>query len=302
MPVVLQQNPRRAAAVMVAATAFIAGTTLLAKAIGTGTLGDPLHPFQISFGRFFFAWLVIVAVFAVRRPPVPRPHYRLHLARTLCGWGGVSLMFAAVAYMPLSDATALSFLSPVVTMLLAIPLLGERVGPWRWLAAAIAMVGAVILLRPGAGVVQLAGLLALAAAVVMGLESIFIKQLTRLEESLPLLLVNNTMGFVIAATVAAFFWVPPTPGQWAALAGIGALMIAGQSCFLLALRLADASFVAPVFYLTLAFAAFYDFWIFGVRPDAVSVLGAGVLVAGALLLAWREGRVRRVTPPPAGRP
>lgn len=302
MPVVLQQNPRRAAAVMVAATAFIAGTTLLAKAIGTGTLGPPLHPFQISFGRFFFAWLVIVAVFAALRPPVPRPHYRLHLARTLCGWGGVSLMFAAVAYMPLSDATALSFLSPVVTMLLAIPLLAERVGPWRWLAAAIAMVGAVILLRPGAGVVQLAGLLALAAAVVMGLESIFIKQLTRLEDSLPLLFVNNTMGFVIAAAVAAFFWTPPTPGQWAALAGIGALMIAGQSCFLLALRLADASFVAPVFYLTLAFAAFYDFWIFGVRPDAVSVLGAGVLVAGALLLAWREGRVHRAPLPPAGRP
>jgi len=293
MPAILTENPRRAALVMVAATAFIAGTTLLAKAVGTGALGAPLHPLQISFGRFFFAWLVIVAFYAWQRPPVPRAHYGLHLARTLCGWGGVTLMFAAVAYMPLSDATALSFLSPVVTMLLAIPFLGERVGPWRWLAAAIALVGALILLRPGAGVVQVAGLLALGAAVVMGLESIFIKRLTRLEDSLPILLVNNTMGFVIAAAVAAFVWMAPTPAQWWALAGIGVLMIAGQSCFLLAMRLADASFVAPIFYLVLAFAAFYDFWIFGVRPDAVSILGAGVLVAGALLLAWREGRARR---------
>jgi len=294
MPALLQQNPRRAALVMVAATAFIAGTTLLAKAIGTGALGAPLHPFQISFGRFFFAWLAIVAFFAWRRPALPRPHLPLHLARTLCGWGGVTLMFAAVAYMPLSDATALSFLSPVITMLLAIPFLGERVGRWRWAAAAIALLGALILLRPGAGVVQLAGLLALGAAAVMGLESIFIKKLTRIEDSVPILLVNNTMGFVIATTVAAFFWAPPTPAQWAALAGIGGLMIAGQACFLLAMRLADASFVAPIFYLVLAFAALYDFWIFGVRPDGVSLLGAAVLVVGAVLLAWREGRARRL--------
>lgn len=293
MPLILEENPRRAALVMVAATSFIAGTTLLAKAIGTGALGDPLHPFQVSFGRFFFAWLAIMAVFAWRRPPVPRAHYGLHLARTLCGWGGVTLMFAAVAYMPLSDATALSFLSPVVTMLLAIPLLGERVGPWRWLAAAIALVGALVLLRPGVGVVQVAGLLALGAAAVMGLENIFIKQLTRLEDSLPILVVNNTMGFVIAAVVAAFFWQSPNPAQWAALVGIGVLMIAGQACFLFAMRLADASFVAPIFYLVLAFAALYDFWIFGVTPDAISILGASVLVAGALLLAWREGRARK---------
>lgn len=294
MPTLLQENPRRAALVMVGATACIAGTTLLAKAIGTGALGAPLHPFQISFGRFFFAWLVIVAFFAWRRPALARPHYTLHLARTLCGWGGVTLMFAAVAYLPLSDATALSFLSPVITMLLAIPLLGEKVGRWRWLAAAIALVGAIILLRPGAGMVQIAGLLALGAAVVMGLENIFIKKLTRIEDSVPILLVNNTMGFVIATSVAAFFWVAPTPAQWGALAGIGGLMIAGQACFLFALRLADASFVAPIFYLVLAFATLYDFWIFGVRPDGISALGAGVLVAGALLLAWREGRARRL--------
>jgi drug/metabolite transporter (DMT)-like permease len=294
MPALLEQNPRRAALVMVVATAFIAGTTLLAKAIGTGALGAPLHPLQISFGRFFFAWLVIVAFFAWRRPSLARPHYSLHFARTLCGWGGVTLMFAAVAWMPLSDATALSFLSPVITMLLAIPLLGERVGPWRWAAAAIALIGALILLRPGAGVVQLAGLLALGAAAVMGLESIFIKKLTRIEDTVPILLVNNTMGFAIAALAAAFVWAPPTAGQWGALAGIGCLMIAGQACFLLAMRLADASFVAPIFYLVLAFAAVYDFWIFGVRPDGISILGAAVLVAGAVLLAWREGRARRL--------
>ncbi len=293
MPVILAENPRRAALMMVLATSLFGATSLLAKAIGTGALGAPLHPLQVSFGRFFFAWLVIVAVFAWARPPLPRRHYPLHFVRTLAGWGGVSLMFAAVAYMPLSDATALSFLSPVVTMLLAIPLLGERVGPWRWLAAAIALLGAMILLRPGAEAMQVAGFFALGAAFAMGLENVFIKQLTRLEDSLPILLINNTIGMLIASVAAAFVWLAPTPAQWAALAGIGVLMIVGQSLFLLAMRLADASFVAPLFYLVLAFATIYDFWVFGVRPDGISFLGAGILVTGALLLAWREGRARK---------
>ena len=63
---------------------------------------------------------------------------------------GVTLMFAAAVYIPLSDATAISFLNPVFAMIFAIPFLGERVGKWRWIAAAISITGAIILLRPGA--------------------------------------------------------------------------------------------------------------------------------------------------------
>jgi len=88
--------------------------------------------------------------------PNPRPDLRIHIGRTLFGWGGVTCMFAAVAFMPMSDATAISFLNPVFGMLLAIPLLGERVGPWRWLAAAMALIGALILLRPGPDTFQAA--------------------------------------------------------------------------------------------------------------------------------------------------
>ena len=77
-----------------------------------------------------------------------RPHLGLHLARTLGGWAGLALMFASVAYIPLADATAISFINPVFGMIFAIPFLGERVGKWRWLAAGISLIGAMILLRP----------------------------------------------------------------------------------------------------------------------------------------------------------
>ncbi len=169
-------NPSLAIAFMLTATAFIAATMLLAKTLGTDALGAPLHPLQISHGRFLFAFIVIASTAAILRPQLARPHWGLHIGRTLFGWGGVTLMFAAVAFIPLSDATAISFLNPVFGMLLAIPLLGEKVGKWRWFAAFTALLGAMILLRPGQGTFQLAGLLALGAAILMGMELIFIKK------------------------------------------------------------------------------------------------------------------------------
>lgn len=293
LPVPARPLPLVAVAVMVLATACFAGTMVLAKAIGSGALGEPLHPLQISHGRFLFAWLAVAAVVAATRTSIRTTNIRLHTARTLCGWGGATLMFAAVAMMPLPDATAISFLSPVVTMLLAIPLLGERVGPWRWTAVAIALAGATILLRPGAGAIQIGALLALVAALAMGLEAIFIKRLTGLERPLQTLFLNNGLGLAIATAAVLAVWRMPTAGQWAALAGIGLLMVTGQALYLQALRRADASFVAPLFYLTLLFATLYDFWGFGLVPDATSLLGAAVLVSGAVLLTWREGLHRR---------
>lgn len=285
-------NPPLAVILILTATAFIAGTMLLAKLIGTGALGDPLHPLQISHGRFMFAFMTIGTAALILRPRVTRPDLRIHVGRTLFGWGGVTCMFAAVAFIPMSDATAISFLNPVFGMLLAIPLLRERVGPWRWLAAAMALIGALILLRPGPDTFQVATLIALAAALLMGMELIFIKKLADREAPLQILLINNALGLGISSLAVLPVWGMPTGPQWAALIGIGVLMAAAQTCFINAMARADASFVTPFSYVTLFFAAIYDLIVFDVWPDWVSWTGACVILAGAALLAWREGRIR----------
>ncbi len=285
-------NPALAAILIFAASALIAGTTLLAKALGTDTLGPALHPMQISHGRFMFAFLVIISAVAILRPPLRRPHWGLHIGRTTFGWTGITLMFASVAYIPIADATAISFLNPVFAMVLAIPLLKEGVGPWRWLAAAVALTGALILLRPTPDSFQPAALLALSAAAVIGMELIFIKKLSGKEIPIQILLVNNSMGLTIATVAVVTVWKPPTPEQWAALAGIGVLMACAQACFVNGMARADASFVAPISYATLIFAAFYDFAVFEVVPDIVSVIGSSIILTGALILVWREARAR----------
>ncbi|MGX9353272.1 DMT family transporter [Shimia sp. W99] len=288
----ISANPTLAAVLTIAASAFAAGTTLLAKALGTGALGPELHPLQISHGRFLFAFLAISSVAAVMRPTISKPAWGLHVGRSTFGWGGVSLMFAAAAFIPLSDATAISFLNPVVGMLLAIPFLGERIGPWRWGSAAVAFCGALVLVRPGTGSLEFGALLALGAALSMGAEVIFIKLLAGRERPFQILLINNAIGLFISTCAALLVWQTPTAAQWAALAGIGVLMAMAQTCFINAMARADASFVSPFFYMTLAFAALYDALIFNVHPDRVSWIGAGLVLTAAAILIWREARPR----------
>jgi len=285
------QNNALAAALILTATAFIAGSTLIAKALGGEGYGPALHPLQISHGRFLFAFIAIGSAVMILRPALTRPHWRLHLARTTFGWGGVTLMFAAVAYIPLADATAISFLNPVFAMMLAIPLLGEKVGRIRWSAAAFAMAGALILLRPTPESFQPAALLAFGAALVMGMELIFIKKLAQRENPFQILFFNNLVGLIIASLAVLPFWQPPTAAQWGLLAALGVCMATAQAFFVNGMARADASFVAPFSYGTLIFAAAFDVMFYGILPDAITLLGAAIIIAGAVLLALREAHL-----------
>ena len=199
---------------------------------------------------------------------------------------------------PLADATAISFLNPVFCMILAIPLLGERVGPWRWLAAAIALAGAMILIRPG-GAVELGALFALGAAMVLGLELIFIKRLSGREGAVQILVISNSIGVVISTLAVIWVWQPPTPAQWAGMAALGLTMATAQ--FLL--RQFDGprgcEFFRHAFHLSHAGlrGALRRAVLQGPSRCDQRCSGASTIVAGAALLAWRE-RVNRPRPQP----
>ncbi|MBT3952616.1 MAG: DMT family transporter, partial [Rhodobacterales bacterium] len=235
----------QAAFLIVLATIFIAGTMILAKSLGQDWLGESLHPLQISAGRFSFAWMALVIVFIVKKPIIKSPNLKLHTIRSLLGWSGVTLMFASASMIPLSDATAISFLNPVFAMLLALFFLKEKIGKYRWIAAFLAITGAFVLLRPSSNTIQIAGLLALFAAIFMGAELILMKIITKNESSFQILIINNSIGFTVSACAAYFVWQDPTNLQWFALISIGLLMICAQACYINAIAIADASYVAP---------------------------------------------------------
>jgi drug/metabolite transporter (DMT)-like permease len=96
------------------------------------------------------------------------------------------------------------------------------------------------------------------------------------------------MGCVLALAVASFVWIWPTPAQWLLMASLGGTMAVAQLFFLKSMKAAAASFVTPFMYSTLIFATFFDFIVFGEWPASLSLLGGIIVVAGAILLAWRE--------------
>lgn len=283
-------NPLAAAAFVLIAGAFVAGTMLMAKLVGSGSLGAPLHPFMLSFARFLFAFLIISFACLIFPIGFSKVHWRLHCLRSFFGWGSATLLFAAAFFIPLSDASAISFTNPVIALGLAALLLHEKIGRWRIGAAGAGLIGALILTRPSPDSFQSAALLAFGAAFCMGCEVIAIKLLSGKESPLQVLLINNLIGMCLAGGAALTVWQQPTFAQWAALAAIGLLMVCAQALFIQALRRADASFVSPFWYATLAFAGLYDFIAFDVAPDGISIFGAVIILSSGAILAWRESR------------
>jgi len=276
---------------MVGAAALVAMTSLIAKTLGLSGQSSPaLNPLQVSAGRFFFGFATVALVLAARpalRPGLSGAPWLVHALRSLCGWLGVTCMFAAVARMPIADATAISFLSPVFVVVLAVPLLGERLGPRKIAATLLAAVGAILILQPGTDAFQAAGLLALASALFMAFEMLFIKKLTASEPTARILLINNAIGMTISVVAATFVWQAPSPFQWLLLIAIGMIMVSSQILFIQAMKRGEASFVAPAFYSVLIFAAAYDLILYRATPAMVAVAGAALIVSGALLLAMR---------------
>ena len=277
---------------MLASGALVAATSLLAKALGLpGETALGLNPLQVSAGRFFFALCALLLFVLLRpsaRPDFAGARWRWHILRSVCGWLGITCMFAAVARMPLAEATAISFLNPLVAMLLAVAMLGEHLNAKKITAAGLAVCGALLILKPGLQAFQPAGVLALGAALFIGFEVIFVKRLSDSEPALRVLLINNSIGAAISVAVAAFVWAWPTGFQWQMLVALGVVMVAAQSLFIQSMKRGEASFVIPALYSVLVFASFYDFLLYGAVPSRSAVAGALLIVSGAMVLAVRR--------------
>ncbi len=260
----------------------------MAKVLGTETLGPALHPMQISAARFIVALLCLLCVFAVRPISFDGTPWSLHIKRSIAGWSGVTCLFAAAILMPLADANAISFLSVIVSMVLSVWILREKVGPRRWMAAAIALLGALLITRPGTSAFQPAAMVAVLAAIFIGIEVMFIKQLSGREPVFRILIINNLVGASISLVVVGFVWQTPSTAQWLLLFLIGALMLGVQATNIMAMQRSDASFIAPFWYATPAFTAVLDYLVFGQAVALISATGICLIVFAGIVISWRE--------------
>ena len=174
-------------------------------------------------------------------------------------------------------------------MVLAVFILNEKVGMYRWIAVLVAFLGAIFLIRPTSEFdFSPVAALCLFGAIIMGFEIICIKILSGRESFLQILFINNLIATIIGTVPVIFIFKFPNLVQLGFLVGVGVSFLLGQFFFLNAIRGSETSFIAPFFYSTLVFVMILDFSIFNFIPDFFSLIGSAIIILSGTFIAYRE--------------
>lgn len=208
----------------------------------------------------------------------------LHLLRVGLSALTLSASFFAIARVPFALFSAVNFTRPILLMVLAAVLLGERIGPRRWRAAVVALLGALIAAAPGS-IAPSWGLAGLFVAVLAGtLAVILTRRLKGTPEAVMMLIYTAGIALVMAP-LAALFWQPVAPGHWPFLIVVGVSAQLAQLCFLRAHWLGDAGVLGPVSYLSLVLSTTAGYLVFAEVPGWPLLLGAALILAANLALS-----------------
>jgi drug/metabolite transporter (DMT)-like permease len=258
---------------------------------GLKLLGEDYPPFQVAALRgaaslpLLLIWIAVTTGFGT----LLRVRWPLHLLRGVLAVLMMAPFVYALQRMPLTTAYAIVFVAPLLVTALAVPILGERVGPRRWAAIVLGLLGVLVVLRPsGAGVATLAGLAALFAALAYALSMVTVRVLARTDSTQSMVFWMMALLTVGAGALAWPDWVPLQVTDGWLIAGIGLTGALGQYAITEAFRHGEASLIAPFEYTALAWGAGLDLLLWGLLPDRMTWAGAGIIVVSGLYLIRRE--------------
>ncbi|AZV76489.1 DMT family transporter [Parasedimentitalea marina] len=281
--------------------------------------GDyPLH--EMVLVRSIIALVVLLAVIMPLEGGyhLLRTHQpRLHILRCLAVLFANLCFFTGLAIMPLAEAVAIAFATPLIVTTLSVVFLKEKVGPWRWGAVAVGFLGVLVIMRPGAGTFQPAAILPFLGA--CGYATLHV--LTRRaggSEAGSTLAFYPMFGFLLISTVVGLTlgdgrfsdgsnpgvdfilraWIWPAPQDWPLFIGLGVAASFGGYLVGQAYRLCEAGLVAPFEYIAMPMAVLWGVMVFNEWPEPQVWLGSALIIGSGLVSVWRETRNHR----PASRP
>lgn len=290
-------NNRLAALWLLASAVMFTFTGVLVK-----TLGETLHPFEISLFRGLVALAVILPIFsrtgglrAGMKTQIPL----LQMTRGVVGSLAMFLGFYAIVALPLADAQAISFSRNLFLVPLAAFILSEAIGPRRAIAATVGFIGVLIMLRPGFGASDAGLVLSLGAAAALGhaflvaLATVLVNIASRYDGSVTLMFYTNIVSVTLIAIPTFFVWQTPNMSELMMLVAMGVLATASHNCFIRAFAMGEASVIAPVDYSRLIFAALAGWLVFASVPDIYTIIGASIIVASSFYIVRRESGLQK---------
>ena len=282
-------RPFKGIALILLSTIFLGTSDATAK-----YLSATLPSIEIAWIRFLvFAIIMVPAMlpgsplYALRTASV-----RLQLLRGVALLGSSLFFISGLRFLPIAEASATGFVSPLFVTALSIVFLGEKVGVRRWMATAVGLIGVLIILRPGTSAFHAAAFFPIVSALAWAGTLIMTRMMSGREHAFTTMTYSSIAGVAIMSVLVPFVWVAPSWHDILFGILIGVASTAGQWIVVLAFRYADASVLAPFSYTQLLWVSILGFLIFGEVPDVWTVVGAAFIVASGLYTAHRE-RVRR---------
>ena len=283
------------------ANAQTAGIALILAAILGFTMMDATakhltqtyHPAQVVWARFVGNLVIFALIFRGAMFPLMRTRRPgLQFSRALMQLGSVGLFFTSLQFIGLAEATAIMDLNPVLITLGAALFLGEAIGPRRLAGIAVALIGALIIIRPGMGVFQPAALLPLVGAFTYATGAL-LTRMARADSVATSVMWSAVVGSVLTSLVVPFVWQPIAMADLWAFALLGVFGTLSQYLLVRAFATAEAGVLAPFGYTGLIWAGLWGWLLFGQLPDAWTVAGAATIVAAGLYVWSREARAAR---------
>ena len=247
------------------------------------------HPFEIAFFRNLFGLLFTLPLLFKHGPGLLKTSkLPLYLLRCAIGTVGMMAGFWAIVHLPLAQAVAISYSTPLFVTIGAVWVLGETVRARRWAAVLIGFIGVIILLRPDADTFAGASLVALLAAVMSASVAISIKFLTRTESPDAIVVFTTALWVPMSLVPASLFWQTPSGITWLWLVLAGLFGTVAHMCWTRALQLGDASILTPISFMQVLVVGVFGWWLFGESVDRYTLIGALIIFGSNLYLAHRE--------------
>lgn len=259
-------------------------------------LNADYHPLAIIWartaGHFLFIFLVFVPVtglrplFRTQRPGLQMARAALHLGSMLC-------FFTGIAFVPLAEASAITFIAPFLVTALSGPMLGEKVGIRRWSAVVAGFLGALVVTRPGSGTVPPEAILLFCSASCYAVYQILTRRVAPFDRPETSVAYSCVAAVFVMSLVVPFVWIWPHSWVDAGLfLSLGVLGATGHYFVARAFMWGPASVISPFNYGQIAVATVLGYFLFGNLPDIWTWVGVAIIISSGLYIAYRETRLR----------
>ncbi len=276
---------------------ILASCLTLATHDGLSKYLTQLYPvFLIIWGRYLAQSTLMFALFTPRMGR--RVFHTLRLKLQICRGLSlvcVSMLFiSGLSYIPLAEATAVIFLTPLLVTI-ASALLGEQVSRAQWLAVGCGLIGVMIIVRPGGALFTPAILLPLGAALSFTVYQLITRRLSATDHPVTSNFITSVVGSLVLSVLVIFNWQTPTLHDALLMAALGAMAMSGHLLLTNAFRFASAAALAPFTYSQIIFAGVVGLIAFGHTPDLGAIVGMAIIIASGLVMAYVQGRRPRPT-------